>query len=166
MELYIKLLNGKPVEHPICRENMETAYPHVDLENLPVDWARFERVPRPSLGVYDVAECFYEWEGDIVKDVWYTHKMGEEEKRQKQERVKKNYIADGGYSNWIFDEETCSHIPPVPYPDDNKPYIWVQEALTWVEMKIEPVVLDLPPYPDDGKIYLFDESAKQWVEKD
>jgi hypothetical protein len=166
MELYIKLLNGKPTDHPICKENMETAYPRVDLENLPADWAKFERVAPPNLSVYEVSECFYEWDGDVVKDVWYIHQMSEVEKQQKQERVKKAWKEDGGWENWIFDEETCSHIPPVPRPDSDKPYKWIQEETRWVEMKIDPVILDLPPYPNDGKIYLFDESAKQWVEKD
>jgi hypothetical protein len=128
MKLYIKLLNSHPVEHPIAAENMVTAYPDVDLNNLPETWAEFVRVPQPKLGVYETAECFYEWDGDVVKDTWYVHPMGSEEKLQKQQRVKNNYILDGGFSNWVFDEERCCHIPPVPMPQDGKTYIWVQQA--------------------------------------
>lgn len=166
MELFIKLLNRHPVEHPIIRENMETSYPDVDLDNLPEDWARFERVTCPRLGTYETAECVYEWDGDVVKDVWYIHEMSEVEKQQKQARIKKSWQEDGGFANWIFDEETCTHKPPVAMPSDGKNYMWIQEATNWVEIKTEPVVLDLPPYPNDGKIYLYNESSRQWVEKD
>jgi len=102
MRLFIRLLNRKPLDHPILEDNMATAYPNIDLNNLPEDWAEFVRVPCPRLGPYEVAECYYEWDGDVVKDTWYMHQMGPEEKIQKQERVKKNYFSDGGYSNWIF----------------------------------------------------------------
>jgi hypothetical protein len=166
MELYIKLLNGKPTEHPITKENMETAFPDIDLNNLPENWAKFVRVPQPKLGVYETAECFYEWDGDVVKDVWYVHPMGEEEKKQKQERVKKSWVEDGGFSNWIFDEERCVHIPPKPMPQDGKLYIWVQQATNWVEVeppKSSVPTHNRPPYPTDGKIYDFDESTNSWV---
>lgn len=166
MELYIKLLNGKPVDHPITKENMISAYPQIDLNNLPQDWAKFVRVPRPKLGPYEFTECYYEWVGDVVKDVWYTHQMGEEEKRQKQERVKKSWIEDGGHSNWIFDEEKCVHVPPKPMPQDGKVYIWVQQANQWVA--IEPLKEQVaphnrPPYPTDGKLYDYNESTNSWV---
>jgi hypothetical protein len=167
MELYIKLLNGKPVDHPITKENMESAYSHVDLDNLPVDWAKFVRVPRPQLGTYDVAEVYYEWVGDVVMDVWYTHTMGEEEKQQKQARVKKSWIEDGGFSNWVFNEETCSHVPPVSMPQDGKLYIWVQEATKWVEIDPpESPWTNRPPYPvtdpSDTRAFLWNETTNSW----
>lgn len=167
MKLYIKLLNGRPTDHPIPHENMLTAYPHIDLENLPADWARFERVPKPKLGVYETAECFYEWDGDVVKDVWYVHPMGPEEKAQKQERIKKTWIEDGGFSDWVFDEARCVHVPPVPYPNDGEIYIWIQAAGAWIKPKLETPAADIKPipYPLDGKDYKFDSINNCWVEK-
>lgn len=164
MNLYIKISNGKPVDHPYLEDNMKTAYPEIDLNNLPSDWAKFIRVPQPKVGPYEVTECFYEWDDDVVKDVWYIYPMSDEEKLAKQNRVKKTWAEDGCPANWIFDEETCTHIPPVPMPQDGKPYIWVQQALQWVEMPL-PVVPahDRPPYPTDGKLYDYDESKKQWI---
>lgn len=167
MNLYIKTLNGKPVDHPYLEENMKSAFPEMDLDNLPAGWAKFERVPRPKLGVYETAECFYEWDGDVVKDVWYIHQMGPEEKAQKQERVKKSWVDDGGPSDWIFDENRCCHVAPVPYPNDGQIYIWVQAAGIWVKPKIETPAADIQPipYPLDGKTYEFDSINKRWVEK-
>jgi len=162
MSFYIKLLNGKPIDHPIAEDNMKTAYPNVDLDNLPESWARFIRVEPPSLGPYDAAECVYEREGDVIKDVWYIHEMSAEEKHQKQERVKKAWKEDNGPANWIFNEETCTHIPPVPLPDDGKEYEWVQEANKWVEIENKKVDLGLPEYPQDGKLYNFNASTKSW----
>jgi hypothetical protein len=164
MKLYIKLLNRHPVEHPHTEENMETAFPHVDLNNLPEDWAEFVRVPQPRIGPYEVAEVAYEWVGDVVKDVWYTHTMSAEEKLQKQQRVKNNYALDGGFANWIFDEERCCHVAPVPYPQDGKPYIWVQEAEAWVEIKLPTAPMNSrPAYPTDGNVYNYDESTNTWI---
>lgn len=167
MKLYIKLLNGRPTDHPIAAENMVPAYPDVDLNNLPETWAEFVRVPCPRLGVYEVAESHYEWDDNVVKDVWYIHPMGPEEKAQKQNRVKLNYLADGGYANWIFNEDTCTHQPPVPYPSDGGEYIWIQQAVMWVPLKkqvpaagVQPV-----PYPTDGNEYEFDLANNRWIPK-
>jgi hypothetical protein len=167
MKLYIKLLNGKPVDHPYVKENMETAYPDVDLDNLPENWAEFVRILCPKLGPYQSAEVAYEWDGDVVKDVWYVHDMSEEEKAQKQQRVKNNWKDDNGFPNWIFDEDKCCHVPPVPMPQDGKGYKWVQEAEVWVEVKIPPSVLSSrPPYPVtdplDTRKFLWNETTSSW----
>lgn len=164
MQLYIKLLDNKPIDNPIVRENMLTAYPSVDLENLPHDWAEFVRVAAPKLGPYEVTESFYEWVGDVIKDVWYVYPMSPEEKAAKQDRVKRNYIADGGFSNWLFDEEKCCHVTPVPMPTDGKPYMWVQQGLVWVEMPLERLPEhNRPEYPRDGNTYLYNDSLNNWV---
>jgi hypothetical protein len=167
MDFYIKILNNKPVDHPITRENMITAFPELDLDNLPIGWAKFVRVDRPRLGPYEVAECLYEWDGDVIKDTWYIYPMSPEEKTAKQERVKKTWIEDGGFNDWVFDEESCTHKPPVPYPNDGAAYIWVQQAGAWVKVKLETPPADIQPvpYPLDGKEYVWNETNKNWVLK-
>lgn len=177
MNLYIKLLNGRPVDHPITEDNMRSAHPHVTLYNLPDDWAEFVRVPSPRLGPYETAECHYEWDGLVVKDTWYVYQMGSVEKAQKQQRVKTNYSLDGGFPNWVFDEEKCCHVPPVPYPQDGKTYIWIQQANKWVDITVNaaiPATIDPtltndpplpPPYPTDGKQYQYVEASNSWVLK-
>jgi hypothetical protein len=174
-DLYIKLLNGKPVDHPVTRENIISIYPGFNFDNLPDSWAKFIRVSQPACGPYEVAECFYEWVGDVVKDVWYIYPMSNEEKAAKQDRVKRNYLADGGYTNWVFDDERCVHVPPVPMPQDGKAYTWVQQASAWVEVTLhafKPTVVNPglsntpplpPPYPTDGKQYRYDEGSNSWI---
>ena len=54
-ELYIRMLNGRPVDHPMLRSNIESAFPDVDFDNLPNWLARFERIPKPTTeGPYEI----------------------------------------------------------------------------------------------------------------
>ena len=179
MELYIKIKDGQPIDHPMLKENVQSAFPNVDLENLPEGWARFERVSCPAHGPYEVAICEYGWDNGIVKDIWTVHKMSEEQKQLKISTVRSNYIADGGFPDWVFDEERCCHVPPEPlpadmvketaipepYPKTGKAYKWNIDQERWVEQKIEPVDLGLPPYPEDGKLYKWSDSQQAWVPK-
>ena len=73
IELVIKIVNGEPYEHPIIRENFEQAWPDLDFDNLPPEFARFVRVPcpEPDAGKYIVsAMCSYQFIDDEVRDVW------------------------------------------------------------------------------------------------
>jgi hypothetical protein len=70
MELYIQIKDGVPFEHPILGENFRQAFPDIDTNSLPSNFAKFIRVPVPTLNEGEVYEgCTYEWDGDVVKDV-------------------------------------------------------------------------------------------------
>lgn len=133
MELYIQIKDGQPFEHPILGSNFRRAFPQVDVENLPSRFARFERIEPPSIGVYEIyLGVTYEWDGNIVKDVHHVRPMTEQEIKAKQDLVKANW-QDGGFASWLFDGETCSFIPPIPYPEDGKTYVWNEETQNWIE---------------------------------
>jgi len=73
MRLFIRMLDGAPFEHPIVESNMRDAFPFVDLDNLPPQFLPFERIqcPRADDGKIIVsAECRYEIQDGIVRDVW------------------------------------------------------------------------------------------------
>lgn len=135
MNLYIRLQNGQPFEHPILEENFCVAFPSVDLNKLP-DWvAKFERIPQSTIDVYEVYEgVTYERDGDVFKDVHHVRSMTAEEKTAKQNEVKLAWAKKPGWSSWVFDEETCSFKPPVLYPIDGKPYRWDEPTISWVEV--------------------------------
>ena len=38
-----------------------------------------------------------------------------------------------GGDDFIWDETTCSYIPPIPYPTDGKFYQWDEATISWVE---------------------------------
>lgn len=42
------------------------------------------------------------------------------------------YRPEPPYSNWVFDEETCTWKPPVDKPQDGNAYYWDQENTRWV----------------------------------
>jgi hypothetical protein len=74
MELYIQVVDGQPINHPILGDNFRQAFPDVDTDNLPDTFARFERIPCPAASegmIITNAECRYEWNNGTVKDVWY-----------------------------------------------------------------------------------------------
>lgn len=135
MELYIRIKNGQPFEHPILGDNFRQAFPDVDTNNLPPTFAKFTRVPEPLLGVYELCEgCTYEKQPDgSYIDVHHVRAMTEEEKIEKQNKVKADW-AENGFASWVFNEETCGFDAPTPYPTDGNAYQWNEETTAWVEV--------------------------------
>ena len=89
MELYIQIRDGQPFEHPIFGDNFRQAFPDIDTNNLPPEFAKFERIPQNvTPGQFEVAETRYEWSGSIVTDVWYLRPMTNEEKTAVEARLK------------------------------------------------------------------------------
>lgn len=134
MELFIQIRNGQPHQHPILGDNFREAFPHIDTNNLPPEFARFERIEPPHYGVYEVLlGPSYQWVDGIVKDVWLVRPMNAQEKLAKQEHAKALW-AEHGFPSWSFDEATCSFVPPTPRPEDGKPYRWDEQSLSWIEI--------------------------------
>jgi hypothetical protein len=140
MELYIRIKNGQPFEHPIIGENFRAVFPNVDVNNLPPEFARFERIVAPVLGVYQKNQrCEYEQGADgVYRDTWYCDEMTAEEIKEKQNAVKAYWSLNNGYASWVFDEQSCLFRPPVPYPGDGKRYRWDEEIVSWVEVSQTP----------------------------
>lgn len=135
MELFIRIKDGQPFEHPIFGDNFRQAFPDVDISNLPPEFAKFERIEQPVLGVYEVYEgVTYAWVGGVVKDVHHVRQMNAAEKLEKQQATKDAWAAGPNYASWTFDEAQCAYRSPVPYPEDGKFYFWDEEALSWVEV--------------------------------
>ena len=42
------------------------------------------------------------------------------------------FIAPKPYESWLLNEETCTWIAPVPYPEDGLVYQWDEVAVDWV----------------------------------
>lgn len=77
LELYIKVdENGNPVDHPILGDNFRSAFPHIDINNLPPEYERFKRNPRPipNEGQIVAYEPVYERIDGILQDVWIVIK--------------------------------------------------------------------------------------------
>lgn len=160
--LFIQLRDGQPFEHPIFYENFRQAFPYIDPDNIPADrFAKFIRVKRPKLGLYEVyVGVTYQWVDGVVKDVHEVRSMTDEEKVAKQQVAKDAWAARQQAENWAawtFDESICNYVPPIPRPDpvEGITVFWCGADNNWKEA---------PPRPDDGKRYKFDFLAWQWVE--
>jgi hypothetical protein len=163
MDLFIRIKDGQPFEHPIFGDNFREVFPNVDVNNLPPEFARFERIERPLLGVYEVMdseEPTYELIGSVYKDVWHIRNMTAEEKTAKQQAVITNFNSREQAENWAawtFDEVTCSMQPPIPRPEliEGVRVWWCGADNNWKEV---------PAYPVDSNQYKFDFLAWQWVQ--
>jgi hypothetical protein len=134
MELVIKLDNNrKPIGNPILLSNLKKTIPDFDINVLPVDYARFNRVEKPVIGVYEknLRSEFIMRPDGVVHEVWYKDQMTSEEIQEKQNQAKA-FWAEHGFASWTFDEETCSFIPPVPLPESKKFRVWDEETTSWV----------------------------------
>lgn len=67
MDYIIRIKDGMPFEHPIAIENFVQIYPDVDLNNLPAEFAPFEKATKQAKlrddGMRDVE---YVFEGSMV----------------------------------------------------------------------------------------------------
>ena len=108
MELFIRIIDGQPYEHPIIGSNFREAFPDIDTANLPSEFARFERIEQPVIGPYEIYEgVTYEWFDVIVKDVHHVRAMTDVEKSEKIAIA----MAEPHPDDWVFDEERCAWMP-------------------------------------------------------
>lgn len=151
MELFIRIKDGQPFEHPIFGDNFREAFPEVDTDNLPPEFARFTRHPQPQMGVYEVYQgVTYELdESGGYCDVHHVRDMTEIEKTDKQNQIREAWTQAGGFASWSLDVATCTMQPPTPHPTDGGIYKWDEPSLAWVPFT--------PPVPG---IVTPDETAK------
>jgi hypothetical protein len=155
MELFIQIKDGKPFEHPILGENFRQAFPEIDANNLPPEFARFERVERPVLGEYQVLVSenpTYELIDGVYKDVWHTREMNAEEKLIIKQRKIENYKQawenrpqSKNWEAWIFNEELIQYQPPIQRPEPDQTKInagiftfWCGAENAWKDAPVRP----------------------------
>ena len=88
MRLFIRLNDGVPFEHPIMEDNFRQAFPDIDLDNLPPEFAEFKRKPIPMLGIYEKnLSVSYELVDGYYTDVFSWDQMTETEKLEVDQRI-------------------------------------------------------------------------------
>ena len=87
MELYIRIKDGKPFEHPILGDNFRAAFIGIDTTNLPPEFARFVRVASPDIDelrgtfeVYESVSATYGLVDGAYTDVHIVRPMTKEER--------------------------------------------------------------------------------------
>ena len=136
MNLYIQIdENGKAINHPIMEDNLRQAFPGINTNNLPSNFAKFQRTSRPARTIYEKEHrVTYELRGDVYTDVYHSEYMTREEAIELQNQVKAAWAANPGSQSWIFNDFTCRYEPPVPYPANGKQYQWDEPTTNWVEV--------------------------------
>lgn len=87
MDYFIRIVDGQPVEHPIAGDNFRAAFPNIDVNNLPPEFARFIRL-RPTgvnVGFYENLTEAYVWANGVVRDNWHAAPMSAEEYATKKQ---------------------------------------------------------------------------------
>ena len=139
MELFIRIKNGQTFEHPIFGDNFRQAFPNVDPDNLPPEFAKFVRVQAPALGVYEKNQISsYQLIDGVYTDVFTVEQMTAEEIAQKQQATKDSWAENNGFASWSFDDTTCTFVPPVPRPTDGNNYAWRESDTSWVYVPEKP----------------------------
>ena len=83
MNLFIRIQNGEPFEHPILESNFIEAFPEVDTNNLPPEFAKFIRVEPPVLGIYEKNQTVsYQLVDGVYTDVFVCEQMTDAEKAE------------------------------------------------------------------------------------
>jgi len=136
--LYIEVVDGKIINHPIFESNLLEVFPEIDLAKQD-KYIPFQRILQPIVGIFEVNEgVVYEFDGPtLVKDVWKIRSMTDSEKQAKIAEAR----AMQPYPSWTFDESTLIWSPPTPYPSsaqtDQKVYRWNEDSLSWEEITQE-----------------------------
>jgi len=135
MELYIRIKDGQPFEHPIFGDNFRQAFPDIDTNNLPAEFAPFVRVEPPVLGPYENNQTVsYQLVDGVYTDVFVCEQLTAEEIAAKQQAVKDAWATNNGFASWLFNETTCAFEAPTPKPQDNKRYSWDEPTVSWIEI--------------------------------
>jgi hypothetical protein len=112
MNLYIRLKNGQPFEHPLSEDNLIQAFPDVDLNNLPEWIIPFKRIEAPVLNVYEVyGESTYVIVDGVATNNHVVRPMTDNEKLARQERVKASWNPSIHEQSWVFNSDTCRYEP-------------------------------------------------------
>ena len=156
MELFIQIKDGQPFEHPILRDNFCQAYPHVDINNLPPEFARFERVLRPSPKTFEVVaeSSTYAWVDGVVKDVWAIRSMTAQEELEKRTELTvriTNYLAD----RKVFAQEQIDLAVTDEAKQTWQGYLTQLNSYVLTEVSEDPNEIGLPPPPrilEDGTV--------------
>lgn len=161
LELFIRVdENSNAVDHPIMGSNFCLAFPDIDIDNLPSNFVRFVRVPRPQVSVYDIANIdpVYGLVDGVFTDVWGLRSMTPEEKTAKQQTTQTAFIESKGehaenFTAWVLDEATCRMIAPVERPIGD--YAWRGSTNNWEIRATRPA---------DEKKYKWNPTTWSWDE--
>lgn len=130
MNLYIKIENGQPVNHPITLENLQQIYPDFldRTDELGYMICNHLSPPGPTEPFTKIIPN-YSIQGNVVVTTYIVRSMTPEEKTEK---INLKLNDPKPFPSWILNEEICEYVPPIDYPTDGLFYIWDEETISWI----------------------------------
>lgn len=104
-------------------------------------WAEIDEnniVLRVTVGDNNDQDEGYQWLVDNLGGTWIKTSYNSTIRKNyagvgySYDKVRDAFIPPHIYPSWILDEETCSWIPPKPYPEDGNIYGWDENAQEWL----------------------------------
>jgi hypothetical protein len=141
--LYIKVIDGSPVDHPLLETNLLHIYD--ELENIPDHYEPFVRVGQNvNPGLYQKVVFTYEKIDGVWQDVWTVVDMTDDEKSVRESELK----------DW-FDKTKEDLLNKLKYTIQNpKSLLHISSILVFTEYKtlieslqFDPNVLEFPAFP-------------------
>jgi len=157
MDLFIKLQNGQPHEHPIMADNFAAAFPEIDTNNLPPEFAKFKRVTAPILtDTFETNDHSYQWVDGVVQDVWVTRDMNDSERQNRTELERRTLL------NIVIQAKTDAEFQMAQAAEQDKPIF--QEYIDYINaLVIVPFETRVPmiPYkmPDGSWVSIFNNGS-------
>ncbi len=143
------------VGNPMLLSNFVRVTPEATEDSLPEGWYFYNKAQsQPNVEIpspYHIFELQVLVEGNTITENWVSSEMTAEEKLAKQNQAKAHWAQIPNledFSTWVFDEDTCTFLPPVPCPSDgilygshkigvDKKYWWDNALEVWVEVTAE-----------------------------
>lgn len=99
----------------------------LDETGQPIDWEVYYGGKRTS---YNTKAGVHEFGGTPFRKnyagIGYTY-----------DSVRDAFIPQQPFASWILNEDNCQWEAPIPFPNDGKPYIWIEEEQRWEEIIIQ-----------------------------
>lgn len=128
-KLYIKVIDGKCVDHPITEWNLKMFFPDLSQSNIPEGFEKFRRTDPPETNRFQYYEALpYKKIRGVWTDNWKVVDISEEEKQEIIKKEKELFLFK---DTWIWNEATFQWEPPIPYPNDGIDYFWNNDKKEW-----------------------------------
>jgi hypothetical protein len=145
MKLYIKVIDGKTIDHPAFEENLLYAFP----DGIPVEFEPFERIlDDRKPGFYEKTVCSYvKNENGVWQDKWQIVSMSQEE-RQVQETKVTDQINDILKKRKETAKDMIIHY--LKLSELNSVNVWqsyLERLNNWSLISLDPITPTLPNIP-------------------
>jgi hypothetical protein len=154
MKLYIKVVNGIPVNNPLFEENLLEAFP----DGIPTEYELFERIqPNLSHGVFQkLVNTYVKNQNNTWTDNWAVVEITDAEKQIRTEELR-------AAANRHVNDLKNAAANAINYLTDVSDLVGVQvwtdylsKLNLWVLESIDPVVPSIPPAP-------YKDDTENWV---